>query len=218
MFTDEYLNFFTELAFNNEKSWFDKNRKRYEDYVRDPFKEFTSEMIAEIQKFDPKIGNLEPKDVMFRINRDIRFSKDKTPYNTWLSAAIVPGGKKHSDNTPGYYYRFAVDGLWVGGGMFHPDKEHLTKVRRKIAEDPAKLHKLVESPSFKKYWDSITGEENKVMPAEFKDAAQKEPLLRKKQFMFFHEYPETEITRPDLKDWLLDQFKAGQPLKDYLDV
>ena len=84
-FEEDFLDFFTELAFNNEKSWFDVNRKRYEKSVKDPFKAFVVDMIAGIAEFDPSITtDLQPKDVSFRINRDIRFSKDKTPYNLSL--------------------------------------------------------------------------------------------------------------------------------------
>lgn len=216
-FTPDYLDFFTELAFNNEKSWFDVNRKRYEQSVREPFKAFTAEVIAGVKKFDDTIGDLEPKDVMFRINRDIRFAKDKTPYNTWLSAAIVPGGKRRSSEFPGYYFRFAVDKVSIGGGMFHPVKEELLAIRRKIARDPQAIHKVLKGAKYKKVWGSeLTGEENKVLPKEFKEAAVSEPLIKKKSFAYWHDLPETEVLRDDLLQWMLEQFKAGKPLNDYL--
>lgn len=215
-FTHDYIDFFTELAFNNEKSWFDKNRKRYEKSVKEPFKEFTQAIIDGIHDFDPSIGNLQPKDVMFRINRDIRFAKDKTPYNTWLSAGIVQGGKKNSADAPGYYFRFAVDKVSIGGGAFHPGKEHLQAIRSKIANNPEALRSIIEGKKFKQTWGELSGEENKVIPKEFKAAAQKEPLIRKKGFSYWVEKPETEILRDDLLEHMLELFRAGHPLNAYL--
>ena len=216
-FTQDYVDFFTELAFNNEKSWFDKNRKRYELSVREPFKEFTMQVISEIQKFDKTVGHLEPKDVMFRINRDIRFAKDKTPYNTWLSAYIAKGGKRSEDESAGYYFRFAVDSVMLGGGLHYPSREKLTSIRRKIAKNPDELQKILRSKAYKEYWQGeVRGEENKVIPKEFKEAAESEPLIKKKGFSFHREYPEMEVVREDLLEWIIDHFKAGKKFNEYL--
>ena len=87
MFNEEYLDFFKELAQFNKKEWFDENRKRYEKSVKIPFKKFVTELIQEIQKIDPEV-EIEAKDAVFRINRDIRFSKDKTPYKIQMSAIL----------------------------------------------------------------------------------------------------------------------------------
>ncbi len=217
-FNQDYIDFFTELAFNNEKSWFDKNRKRYEQSVREPFKEFTKALINEIAKFNPAIEGLAPNNVMFRINRDIRFSKDKTPYNTWLSAAIVPGGKKASDTAPGYYFRFAVDKVSIGGGLFGPSKPVLFAVRAKLAADSAPLHAALKAKEFKDTWGELGGEENKIIPKEFKQAATKELLIRKKSFMYWQELPEQTILRPDLLEWMTSSFKAAQHVNNYLNV
>ncbi|MFT4532380.1 MAG: hypothetical protein ACI9T8_000400 [Candidatus Saccharimonadales bacterium] len=215
-FTKEYIDFFTELAFNNEKSWFDANRHRYEEHVREPLKKFIIDLIAEIQKFDKSIGHLEPKDVMFRINRDVRFAKDKTPYNTWLSAAIVPGGKRNSQDHPGYYFRFAVDKVSLGGGMYHPSKELLYSLRSKLSDDSKPLHKIVNSKKFKSAWGELEGDENKVMPKEFKEASIKEPFIKKKGFMYWQDYSEMEVLREDLMEWMINHFKAGKDLNQWL--
>lgn len=215
-FTQDYIDFLTELAFNNEKGWFDKNRKRYEQSVREPFKTFTQLMIDEIYKFDPSIGNLQPKDVMFRINRDVRFAKDKTPYNTWLSAAIIQGGKRHSDQNPGYYFRFAVDKVSIGGGIFSPSKETLQAIRTKIAANPEQLHKIIDTKGFKSTWGEVKGDENKIIPKQFKSAAQSEPLLRKKSFTYWIELSENEVLREDLLEWIIGFFKSGSQLNHYL--
>jgi uncharacterized protein (TIGR02453 family) len=95
-FTADYLAFFKELAANNHKEWFDANRKRYETSVKEPFKAFTQHLIDELAKKEPAFKELKASDCIFRINRDIRFSKDKTPYKTQCSAVISPNGKKSS--------------------------------------------------------------------------------------------------------------------------
>lgn len=215
-FSKDYIDFFTELAFNNEKSWFDVNRKRYEQSVREPFKAFTMEVIKGVQEFDPTIGDLEPKHVMFRINRDLRFSKDKTPYNTWLSAAIVGGGKKNGDSHPGYYFRFAVDNVHLGGGIYSPSRERLLDIRRAIAKDPAKLHRILNKKKFRSTWGELTGDENKIMPKEFKELATTEPHLKKKGFSYWSEHPEQEVLREDLLEWVLANLKQGAELNEYL--
>ena len=92
-FSEDFLRFFKELAGNNNKEWFDLNRKRYFKEVKDPFHHFIEDLIAAVQKEDSNV-NIAPKDAIFRINRDVRFSKDKTPYKLQVSAIISKGGKK----------------------------------------------------------------------------------------------------------------------------
>ncbi len=94
-FDPDFIQFFKDLAPNNNKDWFDENRKRYETIVREPFKSFVDHMISELHKVNPKFTDLTNKDCIFRINRDIRFSKDKTPYKMNVSALVAVGGKKN---------------------------------------------------------------------------------------------------------------------------
>ena len=96
MFEKDFIDFFKELAQNNNKEWFDSNRKRYESSIKKPFKEFISKLISEIQLHDSEVL-IEPKDAIFRINRDIRFSKDKTPYKLQTSAIVSAGGRKNRE-------------------------------------------------------------------------------------------------------------------------
>ncbi|MCH8908982.1 MAG: DUF2461 domain-containing protein, partial [Candidatus Heimdallarchaeota archaeon] len=129
-FTQEFLDFFKELTRNNKKVWFDKNRKTYEQIVREPFKAFISELIFRIQEFEVDF-EVTPKQAIFRINRDIRFAKDKTPYKTYVSANMQPGGRTQAGH-PGYYIHLGVDIAHVGGGAHHVTKEHTYGIRSKI--------------------------------------------------------------------------------------
>src|SRR5690606_4197407 len=92
-FTSDFIEFFKELAANNNKEWFDENRERYQKNVKIPFEKFVAALMAELKKDDPELTG-DPKKAIFRINRDIRFAKDKTPYKLNRSAAISKYGKK----------------------------------------------------------------------------------------------------------------------------
>ena len=105
-FTSDFVEFFKDLAKNNQKEWFHENKKRYEASIKNPFTLFLKDLIAEIQKFDSEL-HIEPKDCILRINRDVRFSKDKTPYNLHYTAFISKGGKKDK-SIPGFFLRFGV--------------------------------------------------------------------------------------------------------------
>ena len=126
-FEPDYLEFFKELAANNHKDWFDANRRRYETVVRDPFKNFISRLITEMSKTDPDL-EIQAKDAIFRINRDIRFSKDKTPYKLNNSAIISKEGRKNK-NYPGIYLEFGPEKLAFYGGIYMPDGEQTQKIR-----------------------------------------------------------------------------------------
>ena len=132
-FTEEYHKFFTGLANNNNKEWFDKNRKIYDIYVKEPFRYFVEEMIVRVHADNPDVL-INASEAIFRINRDIRFSKDKTPYKTHMSAFISPGGKKAKED-PGIYFQLGVNGIRIYSGIHLPDKENLEKMRRAIANN-----------------------------------------------------------------------------------
>ena len=137
-FSPDYLEFFKELAANNHKEWFDQNRKRYESVVRDPFKTFIGQLISEMSKSDPEL-DIEAKDAIFRINRDIRFSKDKTPYKLYNSALISPSGRKDKNN-PGIYLEFSPEKLGVYGEVLGEKSKRIPKEFREAAESQPLLY------------------------------------------------------------------------------
>ena len=136
-FEPDYLEFFKELAANNNKEWFDANRKRYETIVRDPFKNFIAELLNRLSELDPEL-DIEPKDVIFRINRDIRFSKDKTPYKTNNSAVISPEGRKNK-NHPGIYIEFGPEKMAFYGGIYMPSPTEVLRVRTYMSQNLKEL-------------------------------------------------------------------------------
>ncbi len=213
-FTKDYLDFFKELAANNHKDWFDENRKRYEKSVKEPFKAFITDLIAEIKTLDSSI-NIEAKDAIFRINRDIRFSKDKTPYKLDRSAVISSAGRK-DHSIPGFYIALGPDKTHLGGGAYSLPPEHLQKLRLHILKTNKELTKLIQDKSFLKYFKEIKGEKNKRLPLEFREMAEKQPLLYNKQFYFMTDAPASWVTKNDLMDRCMEYFAAGRPVQRYL--
>jgi uncharacterized protein (TIGR02453 family) len=213
-FSEDYLSFFSELSENNHKDWFDANRKRYEKVVKAPFKAFVEDMIIRVNEVDPDV-QIEAKDAIFRINRDIRFSKDKTPYKTNVSAIVSPGGRK--DKTcPGLYFEFSAERVRIYGGLYMADKDQLLHLREEIAANPARFEKIINHKDFKSHYGEILGEKAKRLPKELKEAAEKQPLIYNKQFYYFAELPPETILRDDLADIVMKYYQAGEPLMMYL--
>ncbi len=213
-FTPDFLQFFIDLAPNNHKDWFDLNRKRYEKSVKEPFKDFVEHMINEIAKTDQNFKGVEAKDCIFRINRDIRFSKDKTPYKMNVSAVVAPEGKK-SKAVNGIYFEFGPEHVRVYGGVYEIDKDELLTVREGIANDLKGFQEAYSNPKFKKVFGTILGEKNKVIPKELKEAADQEPLIFNKQWYFYTQFDAETVLDPKLDQLLLDCFEAGKPVEHY---
>jgi uncharacterized protein (TIGR02453 family) len=213
-FTEDFLQFFIELAPNNNKDWFDLNRKRYEKSVKEPFKKFVQHMIDEIAKTDPKFKDIEAKDCIFRINRDIRFSSDKTPYKLNVSAVVAPDGKK-SKAVNGVYFEFGPEHVRVYGGVYEIDKDDLLTVREGMAADIEKFQKVYNDQKFKSVFGSILGEKNKLLPKELKEAAEKEPLIYNKQWYFYAQFDPETVLKADLDKIVLDCFETGKPVENY---
>lgn len=215
-FSQEYIDFFIELSRNNHKDWFDANKKRYETYVKKPFTEFTREVIGEMKKIDKKI-EMEPKDAIFRINRDIRFSKDKSPYKLYASA-FVSNTHKKDFLTPGLYFQFSPESIWIGAGIYEPDKASLERIRYHIAGNLKKFDSLLKEKDFAKYFKgTIQGEKNKIVPKDLKEAAEKQPYIYNKQFYYMAEYKDPKkILDKKLVSFLVDHYKASQHMSKFL--
>ena len=213
-FTEDYLQFFKELKENNQREWFHANKKRYETAVKKPFTAFTELMIDRLGAIDKTIV-LTPKDCMFRINRDIRFSADKTPYKTQMSAVISPGGRKDLSGAPGLYIQFSVDDVRIYSGLYRLEKKDLQNIREAIASQPKEFAKLIKSKKFTNKYGSIQGEKNKRLPKEFQAPAEQQPLLYNKSFYYFAAFDATLVLDPKLPKILEDHFKAAQPLNNF---
>jgi uncharacterized protein (TIGR02453 family) len=213
-FTADFLEFFIELAPNNNKDWFDLNRKRYESSVREPFRHFVQHLIDTLALNQPEFKGLEAKDCVFRINRDIRFSKDKTPYKMNVSAIISPNGKK-SQAVNGVYFELGPEHIRVYGGIYEIDKDDLLAVREGIAANLDGFKAAYTDKQFVRTFKNIIGEKNKIIPKELRDAAQVEPLIFNKQWYFYAQFDAEDVLRDDLDQVILTCYEAGKPVESF---
>jgi uncharacterized protein (TIGR02453 family) len=213
-FSPDYLQFFIELAANNNKDWFDLNRKRYEQNVKKPFTVFVQHIIDQLAKNDNTFKELEAKECIFRINRDIRFSKDKSPYKMMCSAVVAPEGKK-SKAVNGVYFEFGPEHMRVYGGVYEIEKEDLESVREGIAQDISKFQRAYQNPIFEKTFGEILGDKNKVLPAHLREAASIEPLIFNKQWYFYTQFEPETILKENLDEIVMNCYEAGRPVESY---
>ncbi len=213
-FEKDFISFFKELEKNNTKEWFDENRKRYENVVKKPFANFIREMIKRMQAHDTEL-KIEPKDCILRINRDIRFSKDKTPYNTHVTAFISSGGRKDKTK-PGFFMRLTPKEVGIMVGCFHPDKNQLQNIRETIASNLKAFSSVIKEKTFKNKFGELKGEEHKRIPAEFKEIVEKEPLIARKQFYATAMLDSKILLQDDLADILMEYYHAARPFNTYM--
>ncbi|WP_422360996.1 DUF2461 domain-containing protein [Reichenbachiella sp.] len=213
-FTESFITFFEELANNNQKEWFHANKKRYESEVKKPFETFLSDLIAAIQQEDPSLS-ISPKDCVLRINRDLRFSKDKTPYNLHYSAVVSHTGRKDK-SVPGLFLRLTPEEVGIMGGAYVLDKDQLKAIRSNIMKQPETIQKLISDKAFQSKFGDLQGEESKRMPAEFQEASEQNPILLKKQIYFMSKRESTLITSDHLLPELMSYWHAARPLNEYL--
>jgi len=213
-FTDDAIDFFRELELNNEKSWFEANKKRYETSVKRPMEAFVGRLIELMKELDPQIA-MTPKDAIFRIYKDVRFSKDKTPYKTNAGASISRGGRRAFD-VPGIYFHFDPRILGIASGYYSLEPDKIARMRRHLMAHPKELAERLADPEFKMRFGDIAGERNKVLPPEFKEAAKSLPYLANKQFYYWAENDVKELLRNDLDEFVIAHFRAAQPMNSFL--
>ena len=209
------LHFLKKLKINNNREWFDSNKTEYLA-SKEIFEEFVSELIKGINKFDKKVSlDLKPKDCTFRIYKDVRFSKDKTPYKNNMSASINPGGKK--SNIPGYYFHLEPDGCFLAGGVYMPMPDVLKAIRQEIDYNPLPLINVLKSASFKKEFNGLDEEDKlKNPPKGFnKDHAHSE-IIKNRHFIVSQKFENKVILKKEGLIKTLDSFKAMYPFLDYL--
>lgn len=213
-FTPAFVSFFRDLSKNNTTEWFNEHRKTYEKEVKAPFASFVEEMIARIRKHEPNI-DIKPADAIARINKDIRFSKDKIPYNTHVAANISKYGKKDKAY-PGFFFQLGRDGIKIYGGAYAPEKEQLEKLRKLVAKEATALDKTLNEKNFIKRFGAMQGEKAKRLDPALNALVEKQPLVANKQFCFTASLPKEWITSEKLADELMFHYEVGRPLNAFL--
>jgi uncharacterized protein (TIGR02453 family) len=213
--TEPFYTFFKKLAANNHKDWFDENRELYEQQVKKPFELLCSELLEEMAKTDVAYSRLLPKDVIFRINKDVRFSKDKSPYKLNRSALISPGGRKDM-SSGGFYFELGPEANIFYAGIYMPDKEQLLKIRHYIAGNVKAFERIIAAPAFTDTFGEIHGSKNKRLDAVFKEASVKQPLLFNTQFYIKHELDDAICMSDTLVAELMKLYAVALPLNTFL--
>lgn len=215
-FSPDFLSFFKELAGNNHKDWFDENRTRYEKEVKEPFKVFIGDLIGHIRGAHEPDLLIEAKDAIFRINRDIRFAKDKTPYKTNVSALLSPQGRKAKDY-PALYIELGPERLAIYGGLYQLVPKQVKEVRQYFADNLDRFQKLNNDSTFRKYYpEGIVGEAQKRVDKSIAEAAEKEPILFQKQFYYYNHVDPMLIPTDGLLITVMDHYEAAKDMMFFL--
>lgn len=207
------LQFLEALSKKNNKEWFNANRGRYEE-SRDKMLFMTEVLINEIRKFDPEIPVLNPKDCMFRIFRDVRFSKDKRPYKTNFGSFISKGGRK--GDRPGYYFHIEPEGSFIGGGVYMPQAEPLKAIRNYISENAQEFIDIIEDKEFKKVYPEMYDHKLKTAPKGFPKDHEYIDLLKYQSFVFSTPITEEILLSDSLINFIVQSFRKLYGVNEFL--
>ena len=208
------LDFIKELTENNNRDWFNENKKRYQESL-EIFRGFAGELLNGISKFDLSMGNLEAKDTIFRIYKDVRFSKDKLPYKTHFGCWMAKGGRKSTD--AGYYFHLEPGKSFLAAGVWMPPGEQLKLIRQEILFNPEPYLELIHTPDLKKKYERGGKEDMlKKGPAGFpKDFIHIEEL-KYKHYIWSRTYSDSALRKSSSSDSIVADFNALFPLVSYL--
>jgi uncharacterized protein (TIGR02453 family) len=208
------LEFLKKLSKNNNKEWFDKNRPTYE-LAKINFKEFVNELIISTAKFDSAVKHLESKGCIFRINRDVRFSKNKSPYKNNFGASISPGGKKSF--AAGYYLQIQPGASFIAGGMWQPPTPQINAIRQEIDYNTAEFKKIIGAKDFKKYFGKLSDEDKLITaPKGFEKTHPEIELLKFKSYITLHNLKDEDVLSKTFLKHSIDIMKAMYPLNLFL--
>jgi uncharacterized protein (TIGR02453 family) len=215
MLQSSTLKFLNDLQKNNNKPWFDEHRKVYET-AKQNFLEFTEELIKGVSSFDKTIEHLTAKECTYRINRDVRFSKNKSPYKNNMAAYFNLKGKK--GNGAGYYFHCQPGESFAAGGVFMPMPPELAKIRQEIDYSFEDFKKIINNKTFKKYFpNGISGTESLSRPPKGYD--ENNPaidFLKMKGFIVSRKFTDTELLQKNTIKEISKTFEAIKPLVGFI--
>lgn len=216
MLSNESLQFLEDLKANNNRDWFLDNKKRYEIFKKD-YHQLVSDFLDAMKPLDPSLELLEVKNCTFRINRDIRFSKDKSPYKAHLGIWMSAGAK--GANRSGYYVHIEKGGSFIAGGFYSPEAEDLKKVRKEIAFFYDDLEEILNDKNFKKEFGSLDRTETNSLKNAPKDYEKDHPAiehLKLKSFTASQKFDIKEVSQKDFVAKMAKKLIALKPLNDFI--
>ncbi len=213
MISNTILHFLKELARNNNKLWYQKNKDLYVQ-AKQEFELVTGLLINEIGKFDKNVSGLLPKDCVFRIFRDVRFSNDKTPYKTNFGAYMSKGGRK--GGLAGYYLHVEPGSYFLAGGIYMPPSPVLRAIRNEIYHNIDEFLEILGEKKFTQYFGQIWGEKLTAPPRGFSKDFPEIELLKYKHYNVVHEVNEQQITGKDFIGYALEVYREMLPFNRFL--
>jgi len=214
MLAKETIDFLKKLGKNNNREWFQANKKAF-DAAQDNVTAFAGYLIGEAGKFDDEVAAVDPKSCVFRIYRDVRFSKDKSPYKVNLGAYIAPGGRKSMQ--PGYYFHLQPGASFIAGGKHRPDGPELLKIRTAVANNTDEFLKIVNNKSFTDVLGNLWNDRLKSVPKGFDPENKAAEYLKLIEFMAFAElHDDKALTSADFPKHLVKMMKEMYPLVAFL--
>jgi len=215
--TKQTLQFFKELKANNNREWFNDNKSRYEE-AKSEFEIFVDALIREISKFDSSIAHHAARDCIFRIYRDVRFSKDKSPYKTHLGAHVTAAAKRSEIHSrAGYYIHIEPGGnSMLAGGAYLPKGSWLKAIRQEIHYHSDDLKKILNHKDFKQYFGEIEGEKLKTTPKEYPADHPDIELLKYKSFLASHPCEDKKVLESNFLEHGVKVFRALYPFDSFL--
>lgn len=215
MDTKQILEFLTGLACNNNREWFSEHKEEY-TRCRDEFEGFTASFIDAMQQVDPMLQGLAPKDCIWRIYRDVRFSPDKRPYKEWFGTFLAAHGGKKSPYG-GYYLHIQPERCMFAGGIWCPEPKLLKALRQSIYDNADELEEIMNSPSFRKYFKDFDTEYMlQRVPQGFPADWEHGDWLKRKAFTCSCMFTDEEVEQEDFLRHLVEICKAFKPMNDFL--
>ncbi|MBP5641682.1 MAG: DUF2461 domain-containing protein [Paludibacteraceae bacterium] len=211
----DILSFLTDLSHHNDREWFTANKARYVEAHRQ-FEAFTAEYIRRLAEIEPELATLQPKDCIWRIYRDVRFSSDKRPYKEWFGAfPAVHGGKKSMRG--GYYIHLQPGQCMFAAGIWCPNPDLLKALRTEIEANYEEVEEIMANPHWSKYFtDFDTDWMLKKVPAGFDKDFVHADWLKRKAYTISTPLTDAEVCAPDFMDHLIDIAAAAKPMNDFL--
>ncbi|MDZ4667594.1 MAG: DUF2461 domain-containing protein [bacterium] len=205
--------FLLNLREHNNKDWFDQNKMEYTE-LRNAWISFVQQIIDDLGKLDSSIGNLDAKKCIFRINKDVRFSKDKSPYKTNFGAIINKGGKKEMSS--GYYIHFDPKEIFIAGGTYLPEPKLLASIRQEIDYNLSEFESIVKDKKAIRLFGVLSGDKLVRPPKGYLEDNLAVELLKHKSFLWTKNFNLNEVTNKKFQNNILEAFAQMKPLNDFL--
>ncbi|MDW8346085.1 MAG: DUF2461 domain-containing protein [Bacteroidia bacterium] len=215
MFPAQGLQFLTQLKANNNKIWFQDNKKDYECFVREPFKQIVTQIVEHLVPHTHLSPYVKISEYIFRIYRDVRFTKNKLPFKTFLGAYLDHEGTQ--SDKPGYYIHIEPNQSFIACGLYEPKTEQLKKIRQEIVYETEIWQNILNNPSLQEHWRNLyPGKCYKKLPKDVAQYPELASYTTLKQFLLWKDIPDTIVTSEKYVEYCVSHFLSAVPFVNFL--